>query len=336
LALASARHLEKAEADMMFNDALDLFLAKIPAEYPRHMLCYFANNANHGVVLPFLRGLLQALCEIDLAMPGYAEEMLDRLAGIKETGEAQYENLLQYLAEIYVTQGVVEAADRHGTAVHVSHEPGLQGAKNPECEALLVGYWCAIEVKTPKLIEHGRRRSTNPWQMTARLPRELTNAWQATLPRDNPVKDFLVSAEAKFTAYEDHRPGAFRVLVIVWDDFCNEPIAALVNPLSGLLTANSFNRDGTGLAVVYPHIDGIIIVRHQHQIIRATREEPLADGVVDAMRYRHDSFPPKAFIAVPGGRAIPMEVVTALNAIPLAHCMGAEYQPTDVVMWSGG
>lgn len=321
---------------MLPTDALKLFLERIPSEYPKHMLCYFAANAARGIVFPFVNGLCCALAEIDSATPGYANEMLNRLAAIKDTGEAQYEAVLQVLAEIYVTQGVVKAASHTGVVPQVAHEPGPSGKKNPECEAMIAGHWCAIEVKTPKLIEHGRLRSTNPWQVTARVPRETTKALQATPPRDNPVKDFLLSSEAKFAIYESHRPNALRLLVIVWDDFCNEPIAALVSPVSGLLTQNSFHRDANNVAVTYPHVDGVVVIRHQHQLIRATRCEPLIDGVSNALRYRHEGFPPKAFIAVPGGRIVPKAVLDALNLVPLSACLGAEYQPTEVIMWVGG
>lgn len=190
------------------REALGIFLDRIPSEYPKHMLCFFAANAERGVVLPVVAGLCRSLAEIDSATPGYAKEMVERLAAIKDTGEAQYEAVLQILAEIYVTQGIVEAATRQGAVPQVAHEPGPTGKKNPECEAVIAGHWCAIEVKTPKLIEHGRLRSSNPWQVTARVPRE--------------------------------------------------------------------------------------------------------------------------------GRVIPSAVLDALNLVPLAACLGAEYQPTEVVIWTGG
>jgi hypothetical protein len=60
------------------------------------------------------------------------------------------------------------------------------------------------------------------------------------------VKDFLVSAEAKFTIFEGHRPNSLRLLFIIWDDFCNEPISALLSPVSGLLTEQSFHRGADG------------------------------------------------------------------------------------------
>jgi len=222
---------------MTTDEATIEFLKRISFEYPKHMLCYFAANAACGNVLPFLQNLVGVLARIDTVTPGYCVEMLHRLAGVSGTGEDPYEAILQILAEIYVTGGALAAADVESGRPCFAHEPGAARGKNPECEVRIAGQWCAIEVKMPKLIKHRNNRPANPWQLTARLDevREQLEGPQ-TLPRDNPVKDFLISADAKFRGYEHHRADALRLLVILWDDFCNEPIAALLNPNAGLLT----------------------------------------------------------------------------------------------------
>jgi len=51
--------------------------------------------------------------------------------------------------------------------------------------------------------------------------------------------------------------------------------------------------------------------------------------------YHHRAFPPKAFIPAQGGRLVPDAVLRALDATPLSECVGAEYQPTDLVIWVG-
>ncbi len=321
---------------MRDDELLAMFLESVPSEYPKHMFCYFANNAARGNVLPFTKSLFEVLKVVDAASPGYAKGTITRIGAIEGTGESQYGSLLQILAELYVTGGMVQQADRAGNKVHFSHEPSTKGGKNPELEVRIGGQWCAVEVKAPRLIEHGRLRATNPYQVGVRLPDKPFDSLKPTPPRDNPVKDFLMSAEEKFAAYESVRSGAFRILVIVWDDFCNEPIAALKSPDSGLLTDKSFNKDPNDSPVRYPHVDGIIVIRHQHQIIRATRCEPLIDGVSDPLVYQHEGFPPKAFIEVPGSRTVPGSIFDALNATPLAECMGAEYQPVEFIMWVGG
>jgi hypothetical protein len=316
-------------------DLIALFLQNISAVYPEHMLCFFAANLARGNHITFAIDLLDALDAVDSATPGYASEMLQRIGSIDGVGEEQYEAVLQILAEIYVTSGLVRKADRSEGVSFFTHEPSLGQQKNPEFEVRISNNWLVVEVKAPRLIQHGRLRTANEFQLNARLPKGALPEGEKTLPRDNPVKDFLISAEEKFISYEQVRADAYRVLVIIWDDFSNEPIAALQNSGSGLLTANSFYRDDSGDPVVFSHIDGILIVRHQHQLIRATRCEPLIDDLKGAFAYEHNFFPPKAYIECPGGKELPEAMLKALNATPIADCVGAEYHPSELVMWVG-
>lgn len=321
-----------------YPELVKLFFMTVPFEYPTHMLCYFATNAAIGEVRPFVHGLCTALRRIEEVSPGYAKEMLERIAAIRGKGEDQYEAILQLLAEIYVTEGAAVVADRGEDGRPLfRHEPTVGARdKNPEFESRADGIWYAVEVKTPKLIDHSRKRTANPYQLTARLPPFLGEV-PKTLPRDNPVKDFLISAEAKFEAYSKVRPDAYRILTIVWDDFCNEPITALLHPMSGLLTPNSFHKDKQGGPVSYPHVDAVLICRYQHQIIRSTREEPLIDNVRVPFEYRHAGFPYKALIGNPAGRAIPDALLHSLNAVRQEELtIGAEYNPMDLIFWVGG
>jgi hypothetical protein len=314
------------------SELLTLFLEKVSAEYPKHMFCEFAAAAAHGVIRPFLQGLLKAIAAVEKDCPGYAEEMLGRIGSVRDTGIKKYESLIQILAEVYVAGGAIRAADRVCGVASFAHEPGQKGAKNPELEVSIGGHWVAIEVKAPALVDHLNRRGTQFWQLAGRLPPGATPSGPATLPRDNPVKDFLVSANEKFQAYEAHRAGAVRLLFIVWDDFANEPVTALISEGSGLLTPASFHKDASGAAVTYPNVDAVVILRQQHQFMRATRLGPLVDGVLDAMEYRHQGFPPKVLIQVPGGRPVPAEVVAALG-LTVSPCMGAEYKAGEIIMW---
>lgn len=323
---------------MAFSDVLKSFILNVPVTYPDHMFCYFAMHAANGNIRPFARGLFTALDRVDKACSGYANEMISRIAAIKGAGDAQYEALLQILAEIYVTCGAVEAADRDEAGRELfRHEPAINDQKNPEFESRAANIWYAVEVKTPGLLQHIRVRAANPYQLTARLPQSWTADKQKTLPRDNPVKDFLLSANEKFQAYSTIRPDAYRILTIVWDDFCNEPITALLHPHSGLLTPKSFFKDRAGQPVQFPYVDAVLICRYQHQLIRSTREEPLIDGEVLPFAYHHYGFPMKAFVANPAGRVVPDELLQPLNAVR-QECLtfGAEYNPMDLVMWIGG
>lgn len=309
------------------------FVERIPAESQRHMLSFFSDNTARGIDLPFVSALIEALDKVDSTVPGYANEMLSRIAAIENIGEDQYETILSILAEIYVSAGLCERADIENENHQFTHEPAVGQQKNPEFEVRVSGQWCAIEVKTPRLIQYGRLRANNDWQVGVRLPSGGLPFENVTLPRDNPVKDFLISAEQKFAAYESYRPDSIRILVIIWNDYCQEPIAALTSPVSGLLTTESFHRDDQGNAVRYPHIDGVLVIRHQHQLKRATRCEPPIDGIAHAFQYHHNGFPPKAFIECHGGRMPSPDLMSALNARPIAECNGAEFHPAEIIMW---
>ena len=318
---------------MKFSEALELFVSVVPSEQDAHMLCWFASEAKAGRIYPFTAGLLNALTVVEDAAPGYAHEMLKRIASVPGTGEEQYEALLQSCAEVYVTRGAAERADadKDGKLLF-GHEPGDGGQKNPELECCAGGVWFAVEAKTPKLIAFRRKQSEDSVQLLARLP-YTPEKTKVTLPRDNPVKDFLTSSEAKFTVYAKRRPDAFRILTVVWDDYVNEPISALLSPMSGLLTAQSFFKDASRAPVSFSYVDAVVICRYQHQIQRATRTQPLLEGETMPLQYRRDGFPFKAFVPVPGGRKLPDSLLDVLNAVPLHPMLGAEYMPSELVMW---
>lgn len=320
---------------MSESSTLELFLKEIP-QTRTHMLCWFASEAANGRIRDFLAALISALTMIDAVTPGYAKEMIGRIASIKGLGVKPYEAIVQILGEIYVTTGALDAADRDTQREYLfAHEPRVKKGKNPEFEVRADGIWFAVEVKTPELAEFSTLRQRNRFQLTTRLPRASEGPLaSATLPRDNPVKDYLMSANAKFEAYQQIRPEAFCILTIVWDDFCNEPIAALTNPMAGLFTDQSFCRDAMGAPRRFPFVDGVVVCRHRHQIDRALRDEPLADGVTSPFSYQTGNrFPFKAFVQNPHGRRVPDELVSTLNAEHYSDLLGAEYNPTDLVMW---
>ena len=312
------------------------FAARIPHQRV-HMLHWFAAHAADNNVRPFVTELAEALATLDRAWPSLAIEFIERLAAVRGIGEVPYEGIIQILSEIYVVEGAIHAADLDPAGnVCFGHEPGIAvGMKNPECEACASGHWFSVEVKTPRLIEYGRQRAAHHLQITARFANS-PSLGPASLPRDNPIKDFLVSAESKFVAYRTRRPVASTILSIVWDDFVQEAVAALCHPNSGLLTERSFLRDALDQAIRFPSIDGVLLIRHQHQIMRATREEPLGDGQ-RPFTYHGPPFPPKALIHNPHGSPIPDAVIGALGATPIERLSHfAEYRSPDLILWVGG
>jgi hypothetical protein len=206
--------------------------------------------------------------------------------------------------------------------------------KNPETVIDLAGVGSlGVDVKAPNLRSHQATRGKDPWQMLAR--ESFRSPGATTLPRDNPVKDFLVSANAKFEGFRAQSSSFASASLIVWDDYVNEPLAALLAPQSGLLTPNSFHRDSDDNPVLYPNVDAVVLVRHQHQLVRGTQNRPPVDQRVHFHDWGlRDDFPPHAVIPNPAGRPLAQPWLDALSVWQLAVLAPAgEYTPGGVVMW---
>lgn len=289
---------------------------------------------------PFAKSILEACADIDDLTPGMGTKLLREMTAIggRERDESQYEQLLQKLGEILVIRQIVRCPWPTGTTFE--HEPAATpGGPRPELLVTWSGGRLVVEVKTPALLEHIRRRGSNGAQLAYRggvpleLARELSEG-AVTLPRDNPVLDFLKDAERKFTAFRAD-PNTASLLVIVWDDYIYEPLSALVNPHSGLLTAQSFASEADGTARTYPNVDGIVVLRHLNYFVQGSREEPLGDRA-SALDFGGNTALPNLHFARSGGRSIPQFVQDALRA--RAHddpelLRFAEYNVQDIVFW---
>ncbi len=302
-----------------------------------HWLAY--NFAPHETgETPFARLVFDAILRCDAAMPGYAEEMLGRLElmGGADRDMDDYERIRQWLGELVVVHHLV--AWPWPCLVAFEDEPVVPGSpKNPEIAVRGDGFVLGAEVKTPDLrpLADGGRQSA-PWQLLAR-GRVPPSAYPggATLPRDNPVKDFLASANAKFAAFRQADPAFVCVLFIVWDDYVNEPISALLNPASGLLTPNSFDRDENGEPRAYQSVDAVVVLRHQVQLQEGMANRPPLDERWHFLDYgAADRFPFNALVVNPHGRPLPEPVADALQAVPADRLL-SEYMPSDFVMWIG-
>jgi len=154
------------------------------------------------------------------------------------------------------------------------------------------------------------------------------------LPRDNPIKDFLRSADSKFAGFRAADPTFRSVLIIVWHDFVNEPLSALLSPSSGLLTPNSFDKLSDGSRRTYPNVDAVVLLRHQPQFIQGMKNQlPLyqRDNFLDYGQ--PGAFPFNALVPCPDGQPLSEELVMALHAVPPSPMLGAEYVPAETVMW---
>jgi hypothetical protein len=296
-----------------------------------HFLKYFFwNNPIH----PLLISLAGSISAIDSVSVGYAEEMIKRIVSLSGKSEDTLENILSIFSEILVSKHAVDIADEINGKKYFVPEPGLrEGRKNPEFRSILNDKPYCVEVKKPRLIKHANTRF-NPVHIPARS--SITSAFtgeQLTLPRDNPIKDFLKSAQEKFEDYITEYPDDYRFLFIMWDDHMYEPISALLHPAKGLLTNNSFFKDSDGNPITFPLIDGIFIVKHLHNFWNALLEKEIEPELKHPFQYRKGA-PFHAFIQNPHGRKVPEEFIREYEGMPeILFNMFADYAITDVIFW---
>lgn len=290
---------------------------------------------------PLSDSVLRACLDCEQYIPGFAKKMINALASIsgKEKYEPHYEQLLQRLAELHVIRQIVTFEWTVETSFRWEPIPASGSKKNPEIIIQSNDYQIGVEVKAPSLLNHIRQRSSNSVQFPARADKLFVENFPGseggvTLPGDNPIKDFLISAEKKFVHFKQENKNFSSVLVIVWDDYIYEPITSLTHPSCGLFTPNSFAQDEDGKPLQFPSIDGVIIIRHLHQLIRATRDVPLLPPCRHPLDWGQDEdFPMKAFIANPHGDSLPEIILRCLQAYPPSIDVGAEYIPQDSIWW---
>jgi hypothetical protein len=247
----------------------------------------------------------------------------------------QYDQILQCFAEILVFNGLIE--DEALAALSWQNE---QRVPPSELRVDFVADGAlGVEVKAPAFNEQHRVRSRE-WQFIARIPggMELAEGLDVTLPRDNSVKDFLESANAKFAAFKAADPTFIGVLAIVWDDYIQEAITWLKGP-NGLLTADSFHRDENDHAVIFEHVDAVVLLRHQTYFYTA-----LGANAFDTRFLR--TFLPGAWEGLPNV-IFPMHgldlalsnVGAAKRALGAAEWdtgeipFAADYRPQELIMW---
>ena len=293
-----------------------------------------------GPSRPFVAYLITACVECELKLPGLGWALIRDVASIsgREKNEADYESLLQKLSEVLVLRQLLVLAWPEGTTF--AHEPAAgPGGKRPELKAETNDAVYLFEVKAPSLLSHQRSRSENPVQFPGRMfegamRKMMAGDQKPILPRDNPVKDFLMSAEAKFAPFAGEKP-VYGVLIVVWDDFIYEPITSLVHEASkGLLTAETFARNGDGTPITFPHVDAVFLIRHLLYF---------QQGAAETLTERRHAFDfggerdlPNVHVPVPGGKEVPGFIRTGLRALQFDDEQlqnFADYRPQEFIMW---
>ncbi|RZS91587.1 hypothetical protein EV189_0834 [Motilibacter rhizosphaerae] len=294
-------------------------------------------NFEQSPATPFATLTLDALLRCEARMEGYADAMLRTLESIggREYDPDDYERIKQWLGELAV---VVHFVDwEWPVPVTFKREPVAPGSgRNPELIVSSETWRFGVEVKTPdlRLLRAGGRQA-QPWQLLTRVPGGRDLPGGVTLPRDLAIKDFLHSADAKFAGFHATDAHFYGVLFIVWDDYINEPISALLGGPSGLFTRGNFDLASSGEPHTYPNVDAVVVLRQQHQLQEGMANWPPIDERRHFLDYGDVArFPPNAVIPNPSStREPPAAVVDALQAYLPGPTMGAEYVPSELVMW---
>ncbi|WP_046757213.1 hypothetical protein [Kordia jejudonensis] len=303
-----------------------------------HFFKYHFEFYKSGLEHPLAKSIIDAIINIEKAIPNAGKDYLKKIANInsKENETAHYDQLLQVLAELLIVNKTV--THEWDSLKKIEYEPkSSTSQKNPEIIVTTDNLELAIEVKSPEFVKKHNERADNPTQLPSRSDLiKAVDTSKTMLPRDNVVKDFLISANSKFEGFKNDNPNIYCVLVIVWDDFIYEPISAISSPQAGLFTQDSFAKDKQGTLLKFENVDCVIITRHLLPIKNGTRDELLPDLYQHPLDYgRKDEFPFKVMITNPNSElAIPQEMVDCFQTkVPNAK-LGAEYLPIDIIHWN--
>ncbi len=307
-----------------------------------HFFNYHFKHLAAGVQKPLAKSLIEVLTECENVCSGVGKDYVDKIAAIngKERDSSHFDQLLQVLAELMIVHKALTFS--WSDEQKFIYEPTSGNSKkNPELLVSTPDYNIGIEVKAPKKKEHELKRAACEVQLPART--ELINIVDkktALLPRDNPIKDFLISANEKFREFKKTHNNFIGVLVIVGDDFIYEPISALLSRASGLFTENSFAKDSQGQPKLFENIDVVILTRHLTSIATGTaieHESLMPDLYRHPLDYgRAGEFPFKVFIPNPNNIktvTIPDSVMDCYQTYLPLLSLGAEYSPKEYVMW---
>lgn len=327
-------------ASLMTREDLVAIVAESQIFRHWHWFDWHFQHVLKGVPNLLADSIINACLVSENRIPGYAERTISMLAAIggREKHLPDWEQLLQVLAELLVVSHVLGL--EWDAATTFESEPSVERqGKNPEILVRNERITLAVEVKAPALFSHQEYRAANPEQIAARFATQdqikalLADPERTTFPRDNPVKDFLVSAESKFKQF--HKEKNFvGVLVIVWDDFIYEPLSSLLHPGSGLLTENSFYTDAEGKPFQFPSVGAVVVIRQLHQIVRACQDEQLADGLGNPLQYSiPHGFPPKVLVANGASNQVLEQLEGIFESVVPDPKMGAEYTPKELVWW---
>jgi hypothetical protein len=322
--------LQVADIVRLLDENLDLYMERW------HWFQYHARRRS-----PFIVSIALACCGLARISSDAPQRMFRELGAIggRDRSRPDYDQLIQKLCEILVLQQV--CAMPWSREARLEIEGAAPGSpRRVDCVVTLPsGERLGFEVKAPAYLEHADRRGRSGMQLSARGPDAVVDAMRGmedniVLPRDNTVRDFLRSANGKFAAFKAAGPFT-GILVVCWDDFIYEAISALVHDRVGLLTPNSYSRQGDG-PELFPNVDAVVLLRHLNYFVSASAEQHLPDDREHCMHLGGHGALPNVIVPLRGGLAAPDFVAQWFNARRLGDpeiVDVADYLASDLVLW---
>lgn len=292
----------------------------------------------------FADNLLSALLACENRIPALGFTLIREIAQVKfvRGDPASYEQLIQKLAEVLALRVALDIDWPENTIF--SHEPEAPNGKRPELYIETKNEVFIIEVKCPRLIEHKERRSKDSGQLAARfMPKEqsqeiLSSMFgdKATLPKDNQIKDFLVSANEKFISFKSDKP-TFGLLVLIWDNLLYEVISPLTHGVCGLLTENTWFKNSNEEPERFSSVDGVLVLNHFDVLTSSTRGEAKLHRADTFNLDRRETAYTNIWCQNSVGKEIPTYFLEAFDATPQDHVEGiiTELSAVEMVMWLG-
>lgn len=302
----------------------------------RHYLDYhFANETI------FARDFIDFVCALDAASPGAAKNVIQKIGSVRGETASKYEQIVQSLCELIIAKKFTEEFPCEN-GYQLSWEPTDANGKNPEFMITCNEWRVLVEVKTPSLSDYNNKNRKAKAQLVGRLGsmkdfmQSLYGEEHVALPLDNKIKDYLISAEAKFSSFAKIDIPTYGLLFICWGERMFEAITPLSNPACGFLCENShLKKDGE--IVKFPHITGVIVTQHQLflRLILAERYQHKTGGSLGYGEYWGFGSPPNpSFSENPfANHRLPKVFKDILQTVSPDTSLDPLSRPTDFVYW---
>lgn len=319
---------------------VNMFVEKVLSK-DFHWLAYHFTHYTSGHEHSLAASIIDCCVNVESRIAGFSEKFSDKLASLANSDKSlpHYEQIIQLLAELLVFNHLCNVFSQD--AEFIFEPVAVRDGKNPELGIKTKDKELYVEVKCREYIKHTNARAKAAIELPTRIPgfpevaKDLIKEGETIVyPRDNSVKEFLISANGKFKDFKISNPEAITVLVIVWDDFTYEAISSLLSGSSGLLTDNSYYRNDDGSPIKFKYIDAIILIRHSHHIVNATRDEPLSENLSHPLEWANpQKVLPNAYIPINTTRNIDeylCELFQSCHIDGLSQ-IAADYKPQDII-----